>query len=104
MNAANAQHGMKILPSLRSSHQAEPNVKYAPAQKCNWRRPRHVTPRARRRLLRQSLSFKSFEHFRTSAYTRHIAGEIRIRLEIYFDEVRPVHDRKGIRIGDGEVV
>src|SRR4029077_4424687 len=32
MNAANAQHGMKILPSLRSSHQPEPKVKYAPAQ------------------------------------------------------------------------
>ncbi len=84
---------MKILPSLRSSHQAKPKVKYAPAQMLAAR-PRHVATRARRRLFRQSLSLQSFEHFRTSAYTRHVGDDIRIGLEIYFDEVSPVHDRK----------
>src|SRR5260370_42324978 len=67
-------------------------------------RPPHVATRARRRLFRQSLSLQSFEHFRTSAYTRHVADDIRIGFEIYRDKVSPVHDRKGVGIGDREVV
>jgi len=42
---------MKILPSLRSSHQAKPKVKYAPAQMLAAR-PRQIAARARRRLFR----------------------------------------------------
>ena len=57
----------------------------------------------RRHLLRQSFGLQRLMHFRASADARHISAKVRIGFEIYSYEIRPVNDRKCVRICDRKI-
>jgi len=57
----------------------------------------------RSHLLSQPFGLQRLMHFRAPADARHIGAEVRIGFEIYSNEIRPINDRKCVRIGDREL-
>src|ERR1700686_5579165 len=55
-------------------------------------------------LLQEAFGLERLLYLRTRAHALHVCDDIRIRLQIHFHEVGPIHDRERIGIGDREVV